>query len=125
MNPEINPAEPQFKPTLDTPTALTTGNVEVTFPKRKAKFYSITDSEINTYAQLGWFATVLLTLFGAFVGVSSGSYLTLQQKDLPINTVSSLNSVMWTTGIVAAIFLLLAIVLIIIQAKNKKSWEQK
>ena len=104
-------------------TELITPPIEVTFPRRSSIYYSITESEINSYATFGWLATIFLTFFGAFAGFAFGGLVALQQPNLPGSVTSTLSALTWTTGIVSILFIILAVVSIVIQAKNKKAWE--
>ena len=104
-------------------TSILTDRLEVDFPKRKSTFYSVTESEINIYAQLGWISTFSLTLFGTFAGLALGCVVSLLQDNLPAAATSTLNAIAWVTGIVSIIFLITAIVLLVLQFRSKKSWE--
>jgi preprotein translocase subunit SecG len=99
--------------------------IEVSFPTRRSIYYSVTDSEINMYATLGWIATICLTLFGAFVGAAFGGWVALQQGNMPTTTTATLTTLMVITGIVSAIFLALSIFFMITQAKSKKDWQAR
>jgi len=97
--------------------------LEVDFPKRKSTYFSVTEAEINNYAQLGWLSTVSLTLFGAFLGLVLGCVVALLQDSLPATAISTLNALAWFSGIVAVIFLAVAILLLVSQVRSKKAWE--
>ena len=104
-------------------TSTLADRLEVEFPKRKSTFYSVTESEINIYAQLGWISTFSLTLFGTFAGLALGCIVALLQDNLPAAATSTLNAIGWVTGVVSTIFSILAIVMMVVQFRSKKSWE--
>jgi hypothetical protein len=93
------------------------------FQKRKSIYFSVTESEINMYAQLGVISTLLLTLFGAFIGIAAGCFLALVQENIPAEAQTLLQSTGWVTMIVSIIFFGFALWFIYLQFKNKKSWE--
>jgi hypothetical protein len=99
--------------------------IDIVFPKRKSTYYSLTESEIDAYAQFGWFSTILLTLFGAFVGFSLGCVIAIIQGNSSSTAYATLKSSAILTGVVSLIFLGFAIVLIYFQQKNKKEWKSK
>jgi hypothetical protein len=97
--------------------------LDIQFPKRRSVYYSITEAEVNMYAQLGWISTVCLTLFGAFIGLAFGCFVGTIQDNIPIIARSVLTSIMWVTGFVSLIFFIISIVFIVLQSRSKKEWE--
>ncbi len=93
------------------------------FQKRRSLYYSVTEAEINMYAQLGLISTLFLTLFGAFIGIVGGCFIALVQENIPFEARALLKSIGWVTGIVSVIFLFFAMLFIWLQIKNKKAWE--
>ncbi|MBE0682069.1 MAG: hypothetical protein IH589_09140 [Anaerolineales bacterium] len=98
-------------------------SVKVTFPERDAVYYSVTEAEINNYAQLGWLATLFLTFFGVFAGLLCGGLIAIQQGGLSEKSYATIYSINWFSSIVGMIFLLLAILLMVLQSKSKKDWK--
>ena len=93
------------------------------FPKRKSIYYSVTEAEINIYAQLGWISTLFLAIFGVLIGLAFGCYVALIQEDIPSEAQSLLKSTGWITGIISIIFFASALYFIFLQKQNKKAWE--
>ena len=97
--------------------------LDIKFPKRKSTYYSVTESEIEMYAQLGWLSSLLLTLFGTSSGFTLGCVAAMVQGNLPSNSQSVFLWLAWVTGVISVIFLAIAIYLIMQQSKSKKAWE--
>lgn len=98
-------------------------SVKVTFPERDAVYYSVTEAEINNYAQLGWLANIFLTFFGIFAGLLGGGVIAIQQGGLSEKSHAVIYSINWVSSIVGVIFLLFAIVLMVLQSNSKKDWK--
>jgi hypothetical protein len=95
----------------------------INFAERSSTYYSVTEAEIEVYAQFGWLSSIFLTLFGTFSGFSLGCVAAIVQGNIPTATQTVLWWLTGTTGIISAILLVIAIVLVIIQNKNKKTWK--
>jgi hypothetical protein len=93
------------------------------FTKRKSVYYSVTESEINMYSQLGWISTIFLTIYGILIGIASGCFIALQQNGIPNYAQALLKSTGWVTFIISFIFIGFTVVFIWMQAKNKKAWQ--
>ena len=93
------------------------------FQKRQSIYYSLTEAEINMYAQLGVISTVFLTLFGALVGFAGGCFIALIQENIPYEAEILLKTIGWATGIISIVFFIVAMWFIRLQYNNKKSWE--
>ena len=93
------------------------------FQKRKSTYYSVTESEINMYAQLGVISTLFLTLFGALIGFAGGCLVALIQKNIPYETEILLKIIGLITGFISIIFLIVSLWFIRLQFNNKKLWE--
>ena len=87
--------------------------VDVRYSKRQSIYYSVTEPEIEVYAQFGWLATIFLTLFGASAGFSLGCVTALLQGNIPTNAHNALVMSSIVTGTVSAVFLIISITLII------------
>ncbi len=98
--------------------------VSVKYQKRESIYYSITDSEIDVYAQLGWISNIFLTFFGASTGVCFACLLAQKQGNIPASAIVFFNTLGWATAIVSLIFLAFSILFIILQAKNKNKWKR-
>ena len=47
-------------------------HIQIDLEPRKSTYYSVTDAEIDVYAQFGWLSTVFLSLSGTFLGFALG-----------------------------------------------------
>ncbi len=96
--------------------------LEIQFPRRKSIYYSVTEPEIEVYAQFGWLSTIFLTFFGASAGFALGCVTAMLQGNIPTSAQNTLTALSATMGIVSAVFLVLAIALILLQSKNRRAW---
>jgi hypothetical protein len=87
--------------------------------QRKAIYYSLSDSEIETYSQFGWLITFCLTFFGLGGGLSGGCVIALIQTP-PSQLISS--SLFWFALVSGLFSLILAGILLYFQRTQKKMW---
>ena len=91
--------------------------------KRKAVYYSLTETEIDSYADLGWMATFCLTFFGIGSGFCGGCVIALIQSPPPSLISSPLYWMSWVSGFFSAVLLVFAIMLLYFQRKQKQQWK--
>src|SRR5215204_6428088 len=77
--------------------------VRVEYPSRQARFFSLTESEIETYAQFGFLSSIALTFFGTFTGFVLGCLVALIQGNLSEASTSVLKWLIGVGAIVAVI----------------------
>lgn len=90
--------------------------------KRSSTFFSISEAEIEIYAQYSWLSSLFLTIFGVFMGFATGCYVAIIQT----NNSTVNNTLWWLAGITffsSIIFITLAIILNKLAKKNLKKWE--
>jgi ABC-type amino acid transport system permease subunit len=97
--------------------------VTIKYQRRTSKFFSLTDAEIEMYASWGWASTILLTLFGAFIGFSLGCAVALMQGNLTPVSQAMLTSAAVVSAVPAIVFLVLAVAATLYQRKLKNQWE--
>lgn len=97
--------------------------VDVRFQIRTSIYYSVTEAEIETYAQFGWLTTILLTILGILWGLALGCIVALLQGNLSASSQASLISCTILGGILGLVFLLLAVWMIRKQSQAKKDWK--
>ena len=91
--------------------------------KRSSTFYSVTESEIEMYSQYGLLSSILLTLFGAFIGFSFGCIVPILQGGLTMDVQITLWWLAGATGLSALIFFGLSIIIARLQNKTKQTWK--
>jgi hypothetical protein len=101
----------------------TEGRLDVKFPKRRCTYYSVTEAEIEVYAQFGWLSSMFLTLFGASLGFSLGCVVALVQGNIPADAQTTLWWLAGSIGLVSVVFLVITITLVVLQRKNRKTWK--
>jgi hypothetical protein len=107
---------------FSSPLLGTQGRVNIKFPPRQSTFYSVTEAEIEIYAQLNLFANICLTLFGLLAGFSLGCVAALAQGNIPDPGKTALTWLVGIAGIIAIVFLILSLFLAFAQHNSKKFW---
>lgn len=97
--------------------------VRVAHTSRQAHFYSITESEIENYAQFGFLSSISLTLFGTFAGFIFGCLVALIQGNLSEASTSVFHWLIGLASVVALVFLIAAIYLWRLQRSNAAEWK--
>lgn len=115
MKTELEPFEPQWL-SREYP-------VTIKYQRRTSRFYSLTDAEIEMYANTGWAANILLTLCGIFGGFALGCVVSLMQGSSSLASQAMLSASAVLSGIVGVLFLLLAAASFWFQRKVKRLWE--
>ncbi len=99
--------------------------VAIRFPKRESVYYSVTESEIDSYATFGLLSNLSLTLFGLLAGFAFGCLAALAQGNIPEQGRITLS---WLTGfsiVTSLVFLVSALFLAYLQNSSKKHWRTK
>lgn len=96
--------------------------VDIKFPRRKSVYYSVTESEIESYAQFGLLSNICLTLFGLLAGFGLGCVAALAQGNIPDAGKTTLSWLIGISMVIALIFLALSLFLAYAQNTSKKTW---
>lgn len=99
--------------------------VTIQYQRRTSRFYSLTNAEIEMYANLGWATNILMALFGASGGFALGCAVALMQGGLPSAPYAALTSSAIVSGVSVILFLALAFGSILLQAKTRRQWERE
>jgi len=95
--------------------------VKVRHPSRSATFYSVTEDEIDNYAQFTFLSSIALTLFGVFAGFTIGCVVALIQGDLSETSIAVFWALIGLTAAVTVIFLVASIHLYRLGGRTKKT----
>ncbi|MBI9042911.1 MAG: hypothetical protein JEZ06_00410 [Anaerolineaceae bacterium] len=98
-------------------------NVIVNQVQRTSTYYSITEAEIDNYANLSLLATTFFSLFGLIGGFALGCIVPIILESLDEQTKTYMILLASICGSIAFIFLIIAFFLEILKWKNKKVWK--
>jgi apolipoprotein N-acyltransferase len=87
----------------------------------RQEFYLVTKEQIDSYSDMGFFASLFLTLFGLFGGGTISCWVGTQQANMPDTLLSTIHTALMFCILSAAIFLSLSIVFIVKQRTHKKT----
>lgn len=90
---------------------------------RDAVFYSVTESEIEDHAQLGFLSSIALTLFGTFAGFMLGCLVALIQGDMSEVSTTVFFYLVVVATVVAVIFFAAAAYLWRIRKQKSQVWK--
>jgi uncharacterized BrkB/YihY/UPF0761 family membrane protein len=99
--------------------------VSIKFPKRESVFYSVTESEIESYATFGLLSNISLTLFGLLAGFGLGCVAALAQGNIPEPGKTTLTWLIVFSVVTSLVFLVASLFLAYLQNTNKKFWRAK
>ena len=99
------------------------GHIQIDLEPRRSTYYSVTDAEIDVYAQFGWLSTIFLSLSGISTGFALGCVTAIAQGTLQAPADYTFRWIGGIAAVVAGVFFVLACALKYLQRENKKTWK--
>ena len=87
----------------------------------RQQFYLVTEEQIDSYSDMGFFVSLFLTLFGLFGGGTISCWVGAQQANMPDALLSTIHVALLFCIILATLFLALSILFILKQRAHKKA----
>lgn len=117
---DAEPVEDHSPPDVSSGITTTSGDlIEVGMSKRYISYTPVTEAEVEFYAQYNWWSTIFFTLFGASFGVAAGCVIALVQGSNPETAPIILTWFGIGSGVVSAIFFVIALAMTYLKNKYK------